>query len=147
KTGQKTLGALASFGAKGKTSKQIAAKGGLSSRTYERAEVIIEQGPEELKEKLRKGDTSIFYAYKLVKRAQDHKVTPQLPLGTFDVILADPPPKTQRNQRVNTGRKGAEDKKKLAATGAAKELELEEPPKIALAADGESLEETTPSAK
>ncbi|MGI0015793.1 MAG: hypothetical protein ACREBU_20440 [Nitrososphaera sp.] len=41
---------LAPFGANGKTSKQIAAKVGLSSRTYERAEVIIEQGPEELKE-------------------------------------------------------------------------------------------------
>lgn len=69
----------------------VAKQVGLSSTTYQRAKTIIEKAPEELKEKVRKGETSISYAYKAINRTEKHKETPQLPEGSFDIILADPP--------------------------------------------------------
>lgn len=75
----------------GRVIDKIAEKVGLSAKTYQRAKTIIENAPEELKEKVRAGQTSINYAYKAVKRAQQHQNTPTLPEGKFDIILADPP--------------------------------------------------------
>lgn len=60
---------------KGQTRDIVAKKVGLSPTTYQRAKIIIEKAPEELKEKVRSGETSINYAYKQVKRSEDHKET------------------------------------------------------------------------
>jgi len=54
----------------GKTSQIIAKKVGLSRVTYERAKTILEKAPEQLKEKVRRGDTSIAHAYKEVIKTE-----------------------------------------------------------------------------
>jgi len=83
------------FHARKETVKQI----GVSETTFERAKKIIEKAPEELKEKVRTGQTSINYAYKTVNR-QDKKANKEpIPQGEFDVILADPPWKYDINTR------------------------------------------------
>jgi N6-adenosine-specific RNA methylase IME4 len=69
----------------------VAQQAGLSPTTFQRAVTIIKGGSEELKEKVRKGDTSINYAYKQVNRSQDKNEPTPLPEGEFDVIYADPP--------------------------------------------------------
>lgn len=76
---------------KGKTSEIVSKKAGLSTKTYERAKKIIKEGTEEIKDKLRKGQVSINYAHKQIKRKESHSKTPDLPKGQFDVLLADPP--------------------------------------------------------
>ena len=48
----------------------VAKKVGLSPTTHQRAKTIIEKAAEELKEKVRSGETSIYYAFKQVKHAQ-----------------------------------------------------------------------------
>lgn len=77
------------------TSKQI----GVSRGTFERAKKIIESAPEELKEKVRTGQTSINYAYKTINRQEKKKNAQPIPQGQFDVILADPPWKYDINTR------------------------------------------------
>jgi N6-adenosine-specific RNA methylase IME4/ParB-like chromosome segregation protein Spo0J len=78
----------------------VSEKIGVKPRTYQKAKVIIENATEELKEKVRKGTTSIDYAFKQVKRSDDNKKErPPLPQGQFDVILADPPWKYEINTR------------------------------------------------
>ncbi len=52
----------------GKVSEIIAKKVGLSPRTYERAKTIIENGSEEVKEKLRQGKTKISKEYEKIQR-------------------------------------------------------------------------------
>ena len=52
----------------GKVSEIIAKKTGLSTRTYERAKKIIEEGSEEVKEKLRQGKTKISKEYEKIQR-------------------------------------------------------------------------------
>ena len=52
----------------GKVSEIIAKKIGLSPRTYERAKTIIENGSEEVKEKLRQGKTKISKEYEKIQR-------------------------------------------------------------------------------
>lgn len=52
----------------GKVSEIIAKKTGLSSRTYERAKKIIEEGSEEVKEKLRQGKTKISKEYENIQK-------------------------------------------------------------------------------
>jgi DNA modification methylase len=52
----------------GKVSEIIAKKTGLSPRTYERAKKIIEEGSEEVKEKLRQGKTKISKEYEKIQR-------------------------------------------------------------------------------
>jgi len=69
----------------------VAKKVGLSPKTFQRAIKIIEKAPEEVKEKVRKGEMSIAYAYSMVKRREEQQSTPPLPEGVFDVIYADPP--------------------------------------------------------
>lgn len=61
----------------GKARDLVAKQVGLSPTTYQRAKTIIEKAPEELKEKVRKGETSISYAYKAINRTEKHKETPQ----------------------------------------------------------------------
>jgi len=53
---------------KGKVSEIIAKKTGLSPRTYERAKKIIEEGSEEVKEKLRTNKTTISKEYDKIQR-------------------------------------------------------------------------------
>lgn len=48
----------------GETVNIVAKQVGLSPTIYQRAKTIIEKAPEELKEKVRSGETSINYAYK-----------------------------------------------------------------------------------
>jgi len=76
---------------KGQARDIVAKKVGLSPRTLERAIKIIEKAPEEIKEKVRKGDMTITYAYSMLKRRGEQQKTPPLPEGVFDVIYADPP--------------------------------------------------------
>lgn len=45
----------------------------------------------DLPEKIDSGETSLNYADKMVRRAEDHEDPPELPAGEFDIILADPP--------------------------------------------------------
>jgi ParB-like chromosome segregation protein Spo0J len=52
----------------GKVSEVIAKRTGLSPRTYERVKKIIEEGPEEVKEKLRSNKTTIFKEYEKIQR-------------------------------------------------------------------------------
>lgn len=74
----------------GKARDIVAKKVGLSPTTFQRALKIIERGSEKLKEKCRKGQVSITFAYKTVKN-KDKPPTPPLPEGKFSVIYADPP--------------------------------------------------------
>ena len=63
----------------------------VSPTTFQRAFAIIEKGDEKLKQKLRDNKISITYAYKMLQRQEEHREPPELPLGEFDVIYADPP--------------------------------------------------------
>jgi ParB-like chromosome segregation protein Spo0J len=63
----------------GKVSEIIAKKTGLSPRTYERAKKIIEEGSEDVKEKLRSNKTTISKEYeKIQKRSKKARITIQL---------------------------------------------------------------------
>lgn len=54
---------------------------GISPRSYYQVKNIIENAPEELKDKVRSGQTSISYADKMVRRTDEHKPEniPKLP--------------------------------------------------------------------
>jgi len=69
----------------------VAKAAGISPTTYHRAKTVTQKGSEQLKQKVRKGKTSINAAYIQINRAEKHKNTPVLPDGKFDVIYADPP--------------------------------------------------------
>jgi ParB-like chromosome segregation protein Spo0J len=86
----KVLNNLPTDEQKGQARDIVAKKVGLSPRTLERAIRIIEKAPEEIKEKVRKGEMSIAYAYSMVKRMEEQQKTPPMPEGVFDVIYADP---------------------------------------------------------
>lgn len=77
------------LGVKGQARDIVAKKIGVSPTTFQRALTIIEKGSEDLKEKVRRGKTSIVFAYKMLKRIEIDP--PSLPQGVFDVIIADPP--------------------------------------------------------
>jgi len=64
---------------------------GVSKSTFERAKKVIEKAPEDLKQRVRSGQTSINYAYKTVNRQEKKENKEPIPEGEFDVILADPP--------------------------------------------------------
>ena len=81
------------------STKETAKDIGVSKSTFERAKKVIEQAPEELKEKVRSGDTSINYAYKTINRQEKKKNAQPIPQGQFNVILADPPWKYDINTR------------------------------------------------
>jgi len=82
---------------KGQTRDKIANYVGVSGRTLEKAEAIVEaaeENPEEFGELLDKvdsGKVSINYAHDKIRRAHKHSSPPPLPTDEFDVIYADPP--------------------------------------------------------
>ena len=82
---------LAPFDAKGKTTEVVAKKLGLSTRTFERAKKIIEEGSELQKQQLRIGKHRIGYAHQMLVDTKRIVNAPPMPDGVFDVILADPP--------------------------------------------------------
>jgi len=84
---------LVPFGTEGmgKAVDLVSEKIGVKPRTFYRALSVLEKAPEKLKDKVRRGETSISYAYQSVMRDEQHRVPPALPDGVFDVILADPP--------------------------------------------------------
>lgn len=84
---------------KGMATERVSKQAGLSRNTFERAKVIIQKAPEELKEKVRSGQTSIHYAYKSVNRAEKKKNSEPIPRDFFSVILSDPPWKYDVNLR------------------------------------------------
>lgn len=79
------------LGVKGQARDTAAHKVGLSPTTYHRAKTILEQAPENLKEKVRQGKTSITHAYMQIKKTENDKSAPPLPQGQFDIIYVDPP--------------------------------------------------------
>jgi len=84
-------------GVKGDTRDIIAKFAGVSGRTLEKAEDIVdaaEADPEtfgDILESVDSGKTSISHAHTKIKRRRKHIDPPSLPEGIFDVILADPP--------------------------------------------------------
>lgn len=70
---------------------KLSKEAGVSRRTLEKAQAILEKGSEKLKKRVLEGKTSISHAYTKIKRQQKHDSPPPLPEGVFDVILADPP--------------------------------------------------------
>lgn len=82
-----------------KTREVVAKAAGISHDTLRKAEVIANKAPEEVKEKLRKGQTTINSEFnKIVKEEKKQAVVsriaaepPPLPVGPFRVIVADPP--------------------------------------------------------
>jgi N6-adenosine-specific RNA methylase IME4/ParB-like chromosome segregation protein Spo0J len=85
--------------AQGKTRDLLAKKADTSHDTIDKVELILEKAPEDLKEKVRIGQTSINYAYKTVNRQEKKKNAQPIPTGQFNVILADPPWKYDINTR------------------------------------------------
>jgi ParB-like chromosome segregation protein Spo0J len=65
-----SLGSNEHHGEKGKARDIVAQKIGVSPTTYQRAKVIIERAPEEIKEKVRKGQKSITDAYNTIKKEE-----------------------------------------------------------------------------
>jgi len=76
---------------RGRSTEVVSKNIGVSRNTFERAKVIIEKAPEDLKEKVRNGKISINYAYKTINRQEKKKNKEPIPQGQFDIILADPP--------------------------------------------------------
>lgn len=76
---------------KGKAVEIVAKKIGVSSTTMQRGKVVSEKAPEHLKEKLRKGTTSINSVYTQVTKEQRNLPKAVMPKGQFDVILCDVP--------------------------------------------------------
>jgi len=73
---------------------EIAKDLGWSQGKVAQADVVSKKANESTKEKLRKGDISIYRAYKIVKkeeRKQKKIESPPLPEGEYNVIYADPP--------------------------------------------------------
>lgn len=75
----------------GRVNEQIGKPAGISFETVRKVKKIKEEFDEDLKDKLRKGEMSIQYAFKQITRSESHKNTPDLPEGKFDIIVADPP--------------------------------------------------------
>jgi N6-adenosine-specific RNA methylase IME4 len=80
------------------TRREIAKAAGISEGTIDKARVIAARAPEAVKEKLRRGETTIDKEHKAIvqterKAAQIAKIetAAALPDGLFDVIAADPP--------------------------------------------------------
>jgi len=82
---------------KGDTRDLVAKFSGVSGRTLEKAEDIVEAAEADpdtfgdILEDVDSGKTSISHAHTKINRRKKHKNPPPLPDGIFDVILADPP--------------------------------------------------------
>jgi site-specific DNA-cytosine methylase len=98
---------LAPIGAnenEGKSTEIIAKKAGVSSRTFERASTIIEKAPEEMKEKLRKGEKSISNAYNEIKQIQE---IPKFVDGDYRLITPYGENMFRISEKFQTSRKDA----------------------------------------
>ena len=80
------------------TRAEIAKIAGVSHDTIARVEKIVQKAPEEVKEKLRRGDLTINKVYNEIKREENRqqyaervKAVVSPPTGKYRVILADPP--------------------------------------------------------
>ena len=80
------------------TKKELAKIAGVSHDTIARVEKIVQKAPEEVKEKLRRGDLTINKVYNEIKREENRqryvermKAVVSPPTGKYRVILADPP--------------------------------------------------------
>lgn len=84
---------LAPNDTKGKASTQVSKQIGVSTTTFERAKKIIEKGSPELQKKVRNGTTSIAHAYTQIQQIERQDLIPlaPMPIGTSDIIMADPP--------------------------------------------------------
>jgi N6-adenosine-specific RNA methylase IME4 len=92
--GKKTTETLGSFEpkVKGRVKEIVSKDVNLSPTTYFRAKTIIQKAPEELKEKVRTGKSTINNVYTQVMRLEDRDIPkPKPPEGQYDVILCDPP--------------------------------------------------------
>lgn len=95
KSGQKS----APISEKVKTREEVARAARVSHDTIAKTKVIAEKAPEPVKEKLRKGETTINKVYKDIKKREAKEVVagriasepPPLPGGPFRVLVADPP--------------------------------------------------------
>lgn len=94
---------------KNKRSVDIAAKYlGISQGQLAKEKKIVEAARDEpekyghLLQRVEEKQTSVEYVAKMITRAQDHKDTPPLPEGQFDVIVADPPWKYDINSGHGT---------------------------------------------
>jgi N6-adenosine-specific RNA methylase IME4 len=91
----------------GRTAELVSKYTGKSEKQIRKERDIVEatrKNPEQFNhilEKIDSGQTSINYAHKMVKRAEDHKAEniPKIPVGQFDIILADPPWQYEINTR------------------------------------------------
>ena len=88
--GKNSFGSFEPKLSEGRARDIVAKKVGLSPITFQRAVAILERASEDLKEKVRRGEVSISYAYEMVRR-RERPATPPLPEGEFNVIYADPP--------------------------------------------------------
>jgi N6-adenosine-specific RNA methylase IME4 len=80
------------------TRAELAKIAGVSHDTIARIEKIVQKAPEEVKEKLRRGDLTINKVYNEIKREENRqryaervKAVVSPPTGKYRVILADPP--------------------------------------------------------
>lgn len=71
--------------------KRLSQGAGVSIRTLEKAEAILDKGSETLKRRVFEGKTSISHAYTKIKRQERHANPRPLPEGIFDLFYADPP--------------------------------------------------------
>jgi DNA methylase/ParB/Sulfiredoxin domain len=84
---------LASNGVKGKTSEIVAAKAGVSTRTYERGIYVIKHADDQTKARLRKSELSISQSYNYYKSREQHRKLeseiPQIDSSKASLILGD----------------------------------------------------------
>ena len=75
------------------TRQELARVAGVSHDTISRVEVIEQKAPEEVKEKLRRGDLTIHKAYTYIKRQEVKEQAREIepPKGKYRVLYADPP--------------------------------------------------------
>lgn len=91
------------------TAKEVAKIAGLSHDTIHKAKVIVDKATEEVKEKLRAGETSIDREYQQIKKAERkeqvvEEIKAAAPLGKYHVLVVDPPwpmEKIEREVRPN----------------------------------------------
>ncbi len=77
KARKRQLLGLASKDAKGKTSEIMASRLGVSARTFERCQVILEEGEEEQKERVRNGSLAITSLYNIIRGIKPKTADPK----------------------------------------------------------------------
>jgi N6-adenosine-specific RNA methylase IME4 len=75
-----------------RVNEELARQAGMSHMQLHKVETIMEKAPEDLKEKVRSGKTTINNAYTQVIRAEDrNKPKPAPPEGQYEILYVDPP--------------------------------------------------------